>query len=430
MTATFTGTNVSFNEMLKEYLPYDLLREEMTKRDYFLSKVEFDTNWKGGELKVPFKGGNASSVAYGQLTAEADIVEDLYVKGTVSEYKEVWGSMIFNDHDLARHGDLATSFIKILPDTIDEFVQNMKEIVSINLLNGPHLATLVLGATGENLAGGIVAVDRPARLSIGQFLEVGQVGAKIAEGYIKSINMNASLIELVDDKDVASGAPVSLAAASAGDKVFVRGAITSGAPSGGGASVQTRGFTSLRDQLLSAANGGSANLFGIPKLSYPHLQAYNYDGSGISSANILEKIFDAWNETRTIGKGMPTEVVMSFKHLGNVMKALEVAREYTTTDTKVNVYGWTEIDIVGVRGSLKLVGVQEMDDDIMHILDWKSMKMHTNGLFERRVSPDGNAFYEIRSIGGYKYIVDTRMYGELVVNKPSHNGIIFGISYP
>lgn len=425
----FTATNTSFNEMLKEYLPYDLLREETTKRDYFLSKVEFDTSWKGGDLRVPFKGGNASSVAYGQLTAVADITEDLYVKGTVSEYKEVWGSMIFNDHDLSRHGDMATSFIKILPDTIDEFVQNMKEAVSINLLNGPHLVSITDLSQRDN---GILSVDRPARLSIGQYLEIGNLvsGAK-ASGYVFSIDMNNSSVQFVSDKALAQTVPgtpdnpsdfsdltLGANALAAGDKAFVRGA-----------SVAGRGFTSLRDQLLSVANGGSAQLFGIDKLRYPHLQAYNYDGSGIDSANILEKIFDAWNETRTIGKGMPTEVVMSFKHLGNVMKALEVAREYTTTDTKVNVYGWTEIDIVGVRGSLKLVGVQEMDDDIMHILDWKSLKMHTNELFERRTSPEGRSFYEIRNTDGYKYIVDTRMYGDLIVSKPSHNGIIFGINY-
>jgi transcriptional/translational regulatory protein YebC/TACO1 len=433
------STERSFDNMLKEYLPYQLLREEMTKRDYFLSKVEMDQKWKGGELRVPFKGGNASSFAYGELTAEADIVEDRYVKGTLSDYKEIWGSMVFNDHDLSRHGDMETSFIKILPDTIEEFVQNMKELVSVNLLNGAHIVTCDVAGTdafdvangdlaGTSLAIGKVIVDRPARLSIGQYLEFGTLdvaGAALKAGYVKSIDMQNKLIEVVVDKALA-GAGVDFTSdpvgaerpLAAGDKAFVRGALTA-----------NRAFTDLRSQLLSAANGGSATLFGVTKLAYPHTQAFNYDGSGISSANILEKIFDAYNETRTIGKGMPTEVIMSFKHLGNVMKQLETAREYTVSDSSANVYGWTEISVVGVRGQLKLVGVQEMDDDIMHILDWKSLKMHTNELFERRTSPEGRSFYEIRSTTGYKYIVDTRMYGDLIVNKPSHNGIIFGINY-
>ena len=405
--------------MLKKYMPYNLLREEMTKRDYFLSKVEKDQKWKGGEMQVPFKGGNASSFAFGELTDVADITEDRYVLGTVSGYKEIWGSMIFNDHDLNRHDSMEASFIKILPDTIEEFVDSMKEIVSINLLSGAHLATLDPANADSNLATGVVVADRPARLTIGQFLEVGTVGTLKVAGYVKQIDMEKKTVTLNVAKDLA-GAAVDLAAAgvAAGDKVFVRGALTAG-----------RAFTSLRDQLLSATNGGSANLFGVNKLAYPHLQAFNYDGSGINANNILEKIFDGYNETRQIGKGAPSDVIMSFKHLGNVMKALEVARDYSATDTKANVYGWTEISVTGVKGSLKLVGVQEMDDDIMHILDWRTMKLHSNGMFERRTSPEGKSFYEIRSTTGYKYVVDTRFFGELVVSKPSHDGIIFGINY-
>lgn len=413
------ATDTNFNSMLKKYMPYNLLREEMTKRDYFLTKVEKDQKWKGGEMDVPFKGGNASSFAFGELTDIAEITEDRYVLGKVTGYKEIWGSMIFNDHDLNRHGSMESSFIKILPDTIEEFVDSMKEIVSINLLAGAHLATLDSAAAASALATGVIVSDRPARLTIGQYIEIGTVGTLKATGFVKQINMELKTVTINAQKDLA-GAAVDLAAAGVapGDKAFVKGAITAG-----------RAFTSLRDQLLSAANGGSANLFGVPKLSYPHLQAFNYDGSGINASNIVEKIFDGYNETRQIGKGAPSDVIMSFKHLGNVMKALEVARDYSATDTKANIYGWTEISVTGVKGSLKLVGVQEMDDDIMHILDWRSMKLHSNGMFERRTSPEGKSFYEIRSTTGYKYVVDTRFFGELVVSKPSHDGIIFGVNY-
>jgi hypothetical protein len=413
------STDTSFDNMLKRYMPYSLLREEMTKRDYLLTKIEKDQKWKGGELQVPFKGGHASSFAYGELTDVNDIVEDRYVLGTVSAYKEIWGSMVFNDSDLQRHGDMESSFIKILPDTIEQFMDSMKEHVSVNLLSGAHILTLDPAAAASNLAAGVVVVDRPARVSVGQYLELGLVGTFRVAGYVDQIIMDNKTIRLNAQKDLA-GAAVDLAAAGvvAGDKAFVRGALTAG-----------RAFTSLRDQLLSNANGGSAQLFGVTKTAYPHLQAYNYDGSGINATNILDNIFDAYNETRTIGKGMPTDVIMAFKHLGNVMKQLEVSRDYTTTDTKANVFGWTEITITGVKGSLKLVGVQEMDDDIMHILDWRSLKLHSNGMFERRTSPEGKSFYEIRSTTGYKYVVDLRFFGELIVNKPSHNGIVYGISY-
>lgn len=412
-------TDTSFENMLKRYLPYDLLREELTKRDYFLSNVEKDDSWTGGDLRVPFKRGKASSMSYAQLTGSSDIVEDRYDIGTVAGYKELWGTMVFNDHDLHRHTSLEKSFIKVLPDTIEEFVDGMKELVSVNLLNGPHLASITSIVAPAVPASGSVVVDRPARLSIGQYLEIGVVGTLRASGYVSAINMEDKTITLNSQKDLA-GAAVDLAAAGvlATDKVFVRGAITAG-----------NAFSSLRDQLLSASNGGSANLFGVSKLSAPHLQAFNYDGTLIDATNILEKLFDAYNETRTIGKGNPTDFVMSYKNLASCMALLEGSREYSGSDTKASVYGWTEIDIIGVKGRLKIVGVQEMDDDTIFMLDWRGLKLHSNGMFERRQSPEGRSFFEVRNPAGYQYIVDTRFFGELVVHTPSHQGVIHTISY-
>lgn len=420
------STAVSFDNMLKKYMPYKLLEEEMTKRDYLLMKIDKDQSWKGGEMQVPFDGGAASSIAYGQLTAEADIVEDRHVLGTVPGYKEIWGSMVFNDHDLNKHDSMEQSFIKILPQKLEKFLGRMKEAVSINLLNGAHIVGLDTAAGASDLANGIVVVDRPARLAIGQYLEFGVVGTQRTDGgtvgaYVKSINMSTKAVTFNDAKDLA-GATSDLSGTGfnlqVGDKAFIRGAITAG-----------NGFTSLRDQLLSFANGGSANLFGQVKLSYPILQAINHDGSGITAANLLDKVFDYLNETKIVGKGMPTEVIMSYKNLASAMKQLQGSVAYTSEQPKTNVYGWTEINVIGVKGQLKLVGIQEMDDDIMHILDWRSLKLHSNGFFERRTSPEGSSYYEVRATTGYKYIVDTRFFGELVCSIPSYNGIVYGISY-
>ena len=411
-------TFASFENMLKDYMPYELLKEELTKRDYFLLKVEKDDKWTGGPLQVPFRQGKASSMAFAQLTAEPDVVEQRNLRGEVAGYKELWGTMVFNDHDLHRHGDMEKSFLKILPDTIEDFVSDMKETVSINLLNGAHIAS-VTGVAAPNGAIGEVDIDRPARLEIGQFLDVGIVGTLRTSGYVQSVDISLKRIVLRANKDLTGVLDLDAAGVLATDKLFIRGAITVG-----------NTFTSLKDQFLSLANGGSANLFGVPKLSAPHLQTVNIDGSGITAANILAQTFDAYNETRTLGKGAPTDVVMSFKHLGSVMKALELAREYTGVQSSANVYGWTEIDIVGVKGKLKFVGVQEMDDDVIYMIDWRGIKLHSNGMFERRQNPEGNrSFYEVRASTGYQYFVDTRFFGELVVNKPSHQGVIHTIAY-
>jgi len=70
------ATTRTFQDMLNQYLPNELLKEEFIKRDYIMTKVDKDDNWKGGALIVPFKSAGASSIAFGSLTAADDIAQD------------------------------------------------------------------------------------------------------------------------------------------------------------------------------------------------------------------------------------------------------------------------------------------------------------------------------------------------------------------
>lgn len=417
--ATKTDTTANFNELLKRYMPYTLLMEEIVKRDYFIQKVDKDMNWKGGLMDVPFKGAKASSYKFGGLVAEAAITQVKYAIGEVNGYKELWGAMVFEDHDLQRHGDLAQSFIKIIPSQIEEFVDGMKEKVSGALLNGAHFASVTVAGT----ALGVVGVDRPERFEIGMYVELGTLGtAAFSTGWISNIDMDNSTVIVVDGiTDVDAGTnvvdfPAEATPNTTSHKFYIDGAITTG-----------QSFTSLSSQLLSLANGGSTTLFGVTKLKYPFMQAANFDGSAISSTNLLAKVFDFYNETRRIGKGAPTEIIMSYKHLATAMALLETSREYMAKDSKASVYGWTEIEVVGVKGKLTFVAINELDDDKMFILDWRGIKLHSNGMFERRRSPNGNEYYETRATTGFKYIVDIRFFGELIVSRPSYQGIIHSI---
>jgi hypothetical protein len=131
------GTTRSFSTMLNEYLPNELLKEELIKRDYVLSVVEKDDNWKGGNLIVPFKGAGASSIASGSLTGSTDIAEDAYVRGSLTSQPEIWGTMIFNQRDLMEHDKISEqNFLKILPDAVEDFMDYMKNVTSVALLNG------------------------------------------------------------------------------------------------------------------------------------------------------------------------------------------------------------------------------------------------------------------------------------------------------
>lgn len=414
------STTRTFQDMLNEYLPNKLLKEELLKRDYILSNIEKDDKWKGGKLIVPFKAAGASSVKMGGLTGASDISEDKYVRGSIDDYKEMWGSMIFNHRDLMDHSGkiVEDSFLKILPDTIEDFMEYIKMVASIQMGTGPHFAK-VTDAT--NAATGIMLVDHVDRFVLNQKVTLDDDNSAAASFYVIAIDVNTDAVTFSATR---GGAAADLSAYSVAQnaKFYTDGA-------------ETTSFTSIRGVLLSAANGGSATVHGQSKLAYPFLQAVNVNGASITASNILDKLFDAYTEVRKKAKGRADRFVMSYKHFGSVIKLIENKAngaanwQITIEDKKASLYGWDEVVINSVKGKLTIVGIQEWDDDVIALLDMKSMVFRSNGFFQKRKSPEGQEYFEVRNTTGYQYIVDISLFGELEINKPGHCGIIYGISY-
>lgn len=419
------GTNRTFQSMLNDFLPNELLKEEMVKRDFLLNKIDKDDTWigaqgtsgNGGNLIVPFKAAGASSVSYGGLTASNDISEDNYVRGLISVQPELWGSMIFNHRDLMEHDTVSEkNFLKILPDAINDFMDYLKNVVSVNLLNGAAFAhtTAAVSANTGNLV-----VDRPDRFVIGQKVIIAATSPSTITAYVKSIDMNTLTVNVVTARGGSTVIDFSANNVANAAAIYNDGA-------------QTTPFSSLRNALLSSANGGDATLYGQTKTAYPYLQAINIDGSTVTAANIVEKIFDAFTTTRRLGKGNPTDIVMSYTLLGYIMKVIEASKgayNVVPNSQKASQFGWTEIQIGSVTNqALKFVGVQEMDDDIIMFIDWRGLKFYSNGFFRKRKSPDGIEYFEVRATSGYQYIVDVCLFGDLVVHRPSYFGIMYGIA--
>gem|GEM_PF-1584409 len=424
--------------MLNEHLDYQLLAEETIRRNYILSHITMDHNWRGGTIPVPFRGQRASSHAVGAYTATSDVSENKFVRGVIDTQKFVSGTMKFHHRDLVEHGSAAKgqnsgmvseqSFLKNLPDTLEDFVDDNKDVLSTALLNGSHFASLTADATA---ADGLMVVDHPERFQVDQKVVVDDGNSTPITGYVAraaGINMDTNTIKLV----TARGGSTAFDFSNSGDemtlaqgaKCYIDGAQTAGAH-----------FTSIRQQILSLANGGDANLFGQVKANYPYLQAVNIDGSSggsapVTASNVLERIFDAWVTVHKKGRNSrASEAIMGYTLLGHVMKRLEnTSGPYKHVKTEVNAFGWTEITVIGVKGQLKIVGVQEMDDDAVIFLDWKSMKLHTNGLVRTVKDPEGKMYFTIRNTTGHEYLVDIETFGELAVFRPSSFGILHDIA--
>lgn len=414
------STTRTFQDMLNEYLPNKLLKEELLKRDYILSNIEKDDKWKGGKLIVPFKAAGASSVKMGGLTGASDISEDKYVRGSIDDYKEMWGSMIFNHRDLMDHSGkiVEDSFLKILPDAVEDFMEYIKMVASIQMGTGPHFAK-VTDAT--NAATGLMVVDHVDRFVLGQKCILDDDNSATLAVYVIAIDVNTDTVTLSLTRGGAA-ADVSAYSVAQNAKFYTDGA-------------ETTSFTSIRSVLLSAANGGSATVHGQSKLAYPFLQAVNVNGASITASNILDKLFDAYTEVRKKAKGRADRFVMSYKHFGSILKLIENKSngaanwQITVEDKKASLYGWDEVVINSVKGKLTIVGIQEWDDDVIALMDMKAMVFRSNGFFQKRKSPEGMEYFEVRNTSGYQYIIDISLFGELEINKPGHCGIIYGISY-
>jgi len=410
------ATTRTFSNMLNEYLPEKLLLDELKKRNWALQNIEQDDSWLGGNLIIPFLGAVGSTVTFGSLAASNDIAEELSVRGQVSAYKEVWGSMLFNETDLLQHGKLSEqNFLKIIPDAITRHADYLSGMISQNLLTGSAVAL----ASADGTVGGNITVIQPDRFQIGMKVIVDDNNSSPVTGYISTINMNTGVLLVVTARGGATPVDLSAYTVAQGAAIYNDGQ-------------QSNGFDNLPSQLLSAANGGAASILGVTKTSYPFTQAINVSGALITASNILSSIFDAYVTVRRLGGGKPFKVVMSYKNYGSCLKALETQKgafNVVPNSKKTEAYAYDAIMIGGSAGTLELNAVQEMDDDKIMLLDMSTLKFYTNGGIRRRRAPDGKEYFEVRNTSGFQYIVDHCLFGEFVVNQPKKNGIIYGISY-
>jgi hypothetical protein len=415
------STTADFNSMLNEYLSIDLMKEELIKRDYLLQKVDRNDGWKSGTIPVPFEGQHASSFSFGALSADTNISKYKYVRGQVTTFRELWGAMRFESRDLMQHDGKVNekSFLKILPGQIDDFVSGMKMTASINLMDGPSFAVLTVDGT----AGGVIEVDRVDRFTIDQELFLDDNDSVPLQVFVIAIDVNAGTLGrgTVTLSASRGGVAVSVAAytVAQGAKAYHPGA-------------QTESFTSLASQLLSAANGGSATIFGQTKTAYPYLQAIQYSGATMSATNVLDIIFAAYSKRQQLAKsGKLPEVLVSYKHMGSILTKIQTntaAFNIVPESRKISQFGWQEVMIGSVSGELlKIVALQEKSDDNIMMLDWDSITLYTNGFLQRQTSPEGLQYFTIRATSGFSYILDHCLMGDIVCKAPWKNLIIHSI---
>lgn len=414
------ATDRTFNAMLNENLHYDLLRNEFVERQWLMSKCVQNEKWKGGTIPIPFEGASASSVEFGSLPVSTDIADSLYVRGTLSTAKEMWGTLKFRHRDIIEHNGRVNedSFLSLLPGEIERFMKRVKNKSSITALHGyADVAT----ANGD--ASGNITVAHPERFSVNEKVYVDDDDSAAVVGYIRTINMNSGVLTLYDARSGGSVVNLSTYTTAQNAKIYFSGSQPT----------TSAGWTSVRQQLLSAANGGDSTIFGVTKTLYPYTQALNISGSTFTEDNILEGLFNKFVTFRNRCDGVGQSYLMSYQNWAAALKNVQSIHGPFSVDPasrKSSEYGWDEIAIGGPKGNIKLVAVQEMSDSEIYYIDPKSFTFHSNGGFQKLVTPDGNMYQLSRdATNGISYLVDLYLYGDLVCQNPLANGVIHSVNF-
>lgn len=422
-----TVKSATFTDMLNEYLVYsNILEESFLDQNWLMKTANKVRTWDGGTLIVPFQQSTATSIRMGGLTAESDIDSATYLRGSISGYKEMYASLVFNSRDLFldHYRVSVQNFLKILPDQIEQLMRYMKQSVSIQVLNGGFLDSVQTGYVGGN--DGELDVKHPERFVIGGKFFVTEVPAGSSSLlYVTAIDKNTGVLTMSATR---GGSDFDFTGYDATTLIYIPDGQAGGA------------FSSLRDMILPASAGGSDSFAGKVKATAPFAQSvlYNAGGSGgtgdwgtttaVTASDLLTLVFDALRKGHQLA-AEPECFVMSYLNFSGCLLALEKnSGAFKNVKPRVDYAGYSSITVGGMHGSVELVGVREMADDAIFGLKKSHMDFHCGAkMFNILTSPDGLKYYTIRNETGYKYVTDIVFNGDFLYSNPWSAVAIYNI---
>ncbi len=398
----------SYGALLKRYTNEKVLDNEFTKLSYIWANCEKDKSWRGGTYEVPIEESGFSSIAFGALTADTDIGEMDVALGTASMI-ELSGSLLVREADLYRHGDMEQSYLKIMPEKMEEFLKFMQQSVSMQFLAGGYLAK----ATADGEADGEITVDKPHLFRNGMKVAIDDGNDTEATGYVRSINLETKKLLIYDARS--GGSVVNLSTYTTSQSAVVR-IIGTGSEK----------FLSLPEALLSAANGGSDTIYGKTKASYTALQALAASGSAWTAETIVDDILKQYYSFSDVrGPENYKEILVSFGTFKNISKLLETGKRAHIVDKKAGV-GFNSVDIVGAEGMAKIVALRDMPNDKIYFGDTSKIKFAGAEPFKKKLY-NGEEFFMKRGTTGPEYISDIMLRGNFFV-KPAQWGVVHSVA--
>ena len=473
--------NFNFGNMLNLHLTGKFMYLKFMHDTYLMRKIkDFDRNWKGGPYPITFEGGETSNYQAGPGVISAKKFQrQSVVRGSVPNYKQIHTGLMFEHEDINRLNETDVNkrvawYAQLIQRTTTRLKNRFIFENTQTMLTGQIFSNLTaLTLVNSNTEIQDITVDEPERFVLGQRLRIKAIAdaspnvTEVVEVYVREINISTGVIMLAATSDI-TATLVHPSKLLVGEEVSGTGLnvarFTIASPSTVTVHLpgneEGKGFTSIKEQLLPAANGGSDTIFGLTKTKYPFLQAMIKDGSGIGNKVIgyLDMIFDLFEEAIVRGQlyndaadSMPlgesgarsimkrgaefTDLVVSLKWYGIFMKWYQRKRGIYYQQLKgseVPFYGGRSFVLYGsTQNALRVVGVAGMGDDFMILMGNDCMRLSTDKFIEPYVNPDNNKFFTIRTDGkSYSYLCDMRLYGDLVFKRPSGAAVLYGLKVP
>jgi hypothetical protein len=398
------------NNMFRDYTPFQAMKDDVKRSDFLLSnisKMNMVSKFREGKFQIPMVTAQHSNVRNGKLTAIADITKGEHAKPYVEEadLAKFWGSITFTESEIRDFGSTKDAYINLMPDKVNELMENFKELIAIRYLLDGSICSVVAGGTP---ASGIVKVTRVERLNMKQRLDFYD-GVTVVVGYVRAIDMNAETIEVYDAE--VGGSAIDLSAAGVmTDETDVKLYIHDDA---------NKAKSTLKSMLLPASEGGDAELHHVNKLAAgPIWQSQYFDMSGFSfsASNALENFFSQIvSPIKQKGKIKEPNIALPYAAFNALMLKAQSSKRYASSEIEVHV-GFDKITMTGAGGRVHLMGVYDLVGEGF-VLDWDKLMFVAPEFFTTGREKGQESWTHVRPDDGedHVYVLDILFKGTLAI---------------
>lgn len=432
------------DDMNLESISYETLKRaqmfnQLVKKKGFVGTSTDDAGRRSAI--VNFLAGGTGNVGVNYVPTTSEIQQATGKKGIVQSYSKLDFSIKITEEDyrdIKNNDKLAKQVGFDIYTNITEQMQKISNTIEDLFVN----TAVVLNVTSiANVATGILAVDRPEKVRIGDMYMLAAPTASSTKNlkvFVIAVNKNTKQVTFSDSL---GGSAYNLTnyvgSTAAGTKVCVMGTVDSA-----GAATGLDGFRSV---LLSAANGGASSYLGLTKTAYPFLQAVNIDASTWTASDLLPKIFEAWSleidyQLKTFRGKKANSLKVSPKIFVALMNSLEQHKGSfrKNDDSTLKMYDANNFSIASAEtgGVLNFERVPSFADDVMVLANMDSWQLVQDQdlAFNRDLGAKGEGGYvwyqdrQTGQAGGMNYILDGHGKMQTVCGCPEANAIFFGLS--